>query len=292
MRQTQQKNRMRGRGRKQPNPMSRSFESNGPDVKIRGNASHIAEKYTQLARDALSSGDTVMAENYLQHAEHYNRIIAAAAANSVRDGESGGLNRPQPEFGGQSMDDEDDDEGDDMRLPGERRIQDNRSFGEERIQQPRERDENRNRNDFRNDNRSRGEYRERNDNRDRTDNRDRADFRERSDGREQRVDNREQRPDNRDRSEVREPRQIPIETRPQPEVGDQPEGIRPRRDMRNRRPRPAADDTNGHAGNGAAGRDRPLVAAPAVGISSDAAKLPGSLFGVGPEPIAGPSSDE
>ena len=39
---------MRGRGRKQPNPMSRSFESNGPDVKIRGNASHIAEKYTQL----------------------------------------------------------------------------------------------------------------------------------------------------------------------------------------------------------------------------------------------------
>jgi hypothetical protein len=44
-------------------------------VKIRGNPSHIAEKYITLARDSLSSGDVVMAENYLQHAEHYNRII-------------------------------------------------------------------------------------------------------------------------------------------------------------------------------------------------------------------------
>ena len=78
MRPQQQKNRMRGRGRKQPNPLSRNYESNGPDVKIRGNASHIAEKYSQLARDAQSSGDRVMAENYLQHAEHYFRIIAAS----------------------------------------------------------------------------------------------------------------------------------------------------------------------------------------------------------------------
>lgn len=62
------------------NPLSRNYESNGPDVKIRGNASHIAEKYTQLARDAAASGDNVMAENYLQHAEHYNRIILAAQA--------------------------------------------------------------------------------------------------------------------------------------------------------------------------------------------------------------------
>src|SRR5690606_4280011 len=46
--------------------------------KVRGNAAHIAEKYLQLARDAQSSGDSVMAENYLQHAEHYFRIISAA----------------------------------------------------------------------------------------------------------------------------------------------------------------------------------------------------------------------
>jgi len=73
---------MRGRnrnnGNKGPNPLTKSYESNGPDVKIRGTAQHIAEKYTQLARDAQSSGDPVAAENYFQHAEHYYRIIAAA----------------------------------------------------------------------------------------------------------------------------------------------------------------------------------------------------------------------
>lgn len=73
-------NRSRGRngGRKHVNPLSRNFESNGPDVKVRGNAAHIAEKYMQLARDAQSSSDSVMAENYLQHAEHYFRIVSAA----------------------------------------------------------------------------------------------------------------------------------------------------------------------------------------------------------------------
>ena len=75
---------MRGRNNnnrnnnKGPNPLTKSYESNGPDVKIRGTAQHVAEKYSQLARDALSSGDPVSAENYFQHAEHYYRIIAAA----------------------------------------------------------------------------------------------------------------------------------------------------------------------------------------------------------------------
>jgi phage shock protein A len=46
-------------------------------VKIRGTPAHIAEKYTSLARVACSSGDSVLAENYLQHAEHYNRNIIA-----------------------------------------------------------------------------------------------------------------------------------------------------------------------------------------------------------------------
>src|ERR1700754_190953 len=76
------KNRQRGRnnngGRKHMNPLSRNYESNGPDVKVRGNAAHVAEKYVQLARDAHASGDSVMAENYLQHAEHYFRIVSAA----------------------------------------------------------------------------------------------------------------------------------------------------------------------------------------------------------------------
>ena len=82
-----QNKRMRGRpnnNRRGPNPLTRSYESNGPDVKIRGNAHHVAEKYLQLARDAHTSSDPVAAENYLQHAEHYFRLIAAAEAAQVR----------------------------------------------------------------------------------------------------------------------------------------------------------------------------------------------------------------
>src|SRR6266481_648900 len=73
-----QNKRMRGRNRKGQNPLTRVYESNGPDVKIRGTASHVADKYLQLARDAQASGDPVAAENYFQHAEHYFRLIAAA----------------------------------------------------------------------------------------------------------------------------------------------------------------------------------------------------------------------
>ena len=60
------------------NPLTRVYESNGPDVKIRGTAHHIAEKYLQLARDATSVGDHVTAEAHHQHAEHYLRLIATA----------------------------------------------------------------------------------------------------------------------------------------------------------------------------------------------------------------------
>ncbi|ODT67483.1 MAG: hypothetical protein ABS75_23650 [Pelagibacterium sp. SCN 63-23] len=92
MRPNQNKNRQRGRngGRKHVNPLSRNYESTGPDVKVRGNAAHVAEKYLQLARDAQSSGDSVMAENYLQHAEHYFRIVSSAqqAMNGPREGQS------------------------------------------------------------------------------------------------------------------------------------------------------------------------------------------------------------
>jgi hypothetical protein len=75
--------------RRGQNPLTRVFESNGPDIKIRGTASHVAEKYVQLARDARSSGDPVAAENYYQHAEHYFRLIAAAQEQFRQ-------NQPQP----------------------------------------------------------------------------------------------------------------------------------------------------------------------------------------------------
>ena len=76
MRQGQQR---RGGDRPKPqNALSRHYESNGPDVKLRGTAAQIAEKYLSLARDALASGDMVTAESYFQHAEHYKRIVMVA----------------------------------------------------------------------------------------------------------------------------------------------------------------------------------------------------------------------
>src|SRR5512147_1344711 len=102
MRQGQQNRRGRGRGRKPQNPLARSYESNGPDVKIRGTAAHIAEKYMSLARDALASGDMVSAESYLQHAEHYNRIIMSAQSQfgpqhggHQGDAQNGGYRNPR-----------------------------------------------------------------------------------------------------------------------------------------------------------------------------------------------------
>src|SRR5207248_10406045 len=93
-----QNKRMRGRNnRKSHNPLTRVYESNGPDVKIRGTANHVAEKYLQLARDAQSSGDPVSAENYFQHAEHYFRLIAAANEQFRQQNPNF---QPRPESGG------------------------------------------------------------------------------------------------------------------------------------------------------------------------------------------------
>ena len=114
MRQGQQNRRGRGRGGRKPqNPLARSYESNGPEVKIRGTAAHIAEKYMSLARDALASGDLVAAESYLQHAEHYNRIIMAAQTqfggqpNAQGEGPNGGGSYRNPRW---NSDDEGGDE--------------------------------------------------------------------------------------------------------------------------------------------------------------------------------------
>lgn len=70
--------RSRGRGRRQGNSTNRNYESNGPDLRVRGNARSIYEKYQLLAHDALSAGELINAENYLQHAEHYFRIMQAS----------------------------------------------------------------------------------------------------------------------------------------------------------------------------------------------------------------------
>ncbi len=109
--------RMRGRNRKgghhHQNPLSRMYESNGPDVKIRGTASHVAEKYLQLARDAQSSGDPIAAENYYQHAEHYFRLIAAAQ-EQLRQTQPSFYQQQSGEFRGNAPDGSDDDGEDDQ----------------------------------------------------------------------------------------------------------------------------------------------------------------------------------
>lgn len=116
MRQNPNHKRPRNRGnlgRKPSNNRNQTFDSNGPSVRIRGNAFQVHEKYLTLARDAYSSGDRVMAENYFQHAEHYYRIV-----NATTDPASGG-----PRLNGQAngyhggMDDDDYEDTDEFGRP-------------------------------------------------------------------------------------------------------------------------------------------------------------------------------
>src|SRR3979490_1034982 len=106
MRNRNNNNNNNNNNRRGQNPMTRVFESNGPDIKIRGTASHVAEKYVQLARDARSSGDPVAAENYYQHAQHYFRLIAAPQEQSRQ-------NQPQPRADGNTPEISAEDGGDD-----------------------------------------------------------------------------------------------------------------------------------------------------------------------------------
>ena len=77
MRQGQNPKRPRGRNSGRHNVPSRhqTFDSNGPSIRVRGNAHQVYEKYLTMARDAHVSGDRIMAENYHQHADHYFRIL-------------------------------------------------------------------------------------------------------------------------------------------------------------------------------------------------------------------------
>src|ERR1700756_574623 len=70
---------------------TQTFDSNGPNVKIRGNAYQVFERYVALAREAATSGDRIAAENLYQHAEHYFRIMNA---NGEGQGQQGGVPRP------------------------------------------------------------------------------------------------------------------------------------------------------------------------------------------------------
>lgn len=162
MRPGQQNKRGRGRGgsnnsgggnsnfnRKGGNPLTRTYDSSGPDVKIRGTAQHIAEKYATLARDAQSSGDRVIAENYLQHAEHYNRIIATAQAQMQErfQRDERGEYQDRDNQDGDDIDNNDGDDDGSVRQQPERREQQPRDQQprEQQQREPRERDQRQNR---------------------------------------------------------------------------------------------------------------------------------------------------
>ncbi|MBA3518267.1 MAG: DUF4167 domain-containing protein [Rhizobiales bacterium] len=196
-----QNRRSRSRSRKGPNPLTRSYESNGPDVKVRGTAAHVAEKYMTLARDAQSSGDIVAAENYLQHAEHYSRIVMVAQAQlqpqqgQYRDGPDDGYeddrqmngrglrDRFESNDDGSRDDDDGDDRFDSSEEEQERGFQPQQQpqpqHHQQRQQQPpRQDDRSRNsrpperydrRPDYRNDSRDSRDSRDRSDSRDRND---------------------------------------------------------------------------------------------------------------------------
>jgi Domain of unknown function (DUF4167) len=97
-----------GGGQSGGNGANRVYDSNGPDVKVRGTAQTIAEKYMQLARDAHSSGDTVAAESYYQFSDHYYRVWLAAQPAG------------QPiQFNRRNAEDEYDEEGNEIQPEGE-----------------------------------------------------------------------------------------------------------------------------------------------------------------------------
>jgi hypothetical protein len=97
--------RSRGNPRRYPNQKGGSFESNGPEAKVRGTAQQILEKYQALARDAYSAGDRILAEGYLQHAEHYYRIL-----NSDNDGQGRDNNRNRQQNANRNDDTDNDDQ--------------------------------------------------------------------------------------------------------------------------------------------------------------------------------------
>lgn len=136
MRPSQKPNRARGRGNRKPNGnvVNRVFESAGPEGKVRGTPQQIVDKYLTLARDAHTSGDRVMAENFLQHAEHYQRILLEA--QGPRDEPRQQRVSDQDGADGDGRDDSDAEEGEDVygRRQQDERRDDRPTTGQGRAQ--------------------------------------------------------------------------------------------------------------------------------------------------------------
>lgn len=235
-----QRGRNRNAGNKpQQHNANRAYDSNGPEgIKVRGAAQSVFEKYQQLARDATTGGDRVLAENYLQHAEHYFRLIRAIQPNRpVTDI----IGRDQL---GSGMDIDFEAEHEEPTEAQIAEATENKPEGEEGEDRPRF--ENRQNNNQNRDDRPRDrdrDYgnRQNNQNRDRDDRpRDRDRWRDRDD-RQQGGQNRDDRPRDRDGNRDDRPRDDrPRDDRPR---DDRPRDDRPREDrFRDRDDRPRDRD--------------------------------------------------
>ncbi len=223
--------------RKGQNPLSKRFESNGPEGRVSGTAALVAEKYLQLARDAQSSGDPVLAENYLQHSEHYNRMIMAYREQQglpSPPASENGNGQMRSRFDGPDTDDNADDAASDdfgqaeqpmvQRFPQEPQRGPEATRSDDRPQRQHDGQHQQNQ---QNSESGQGRFRDRQDRQrnrnDRVDNRgdrgERSDRSDRSEHRGERYDNRPERIDRGDRSERFE--------RPADRGFDRPQGERP-----------------------------------------------------------------
>lgn len=105
------RSRNRGNGGRKNNK-TQVFDSNGPDVRIRGTAYQVCEKYLALAKDAAAIGDVIMAENFLQHAEHYQRII-----NEWNEDGNNTVSNDRNTYSNNDQDNRGNHKGDDLSLP-------------------------------------------------------------------------------------------------------------------------------------------------------------------------------
>lgn len=269
-----QRGRNRNAGNKpQQHNANRAYDSNGPEgIKVRGAAQSVFEKYQQLARDATTGGDRVLAENYLQHAEHYFRLIRAIQPNRPvtdiigRDNYSSGMdidfeaeheepteaqiaeateNKPDSEDGEERPrfeNRQNNNQNRDDRPRDRDGYQGNRQNNQNRDDRPRDRDRWRDRDDRPRDGQQGGQQQNRDDRpRDRDGNRDDRprDDRPRDDRpREDRFRDRDDRPRDRDRDQPRDQQQQPRDEAPR---DDRPREEREPRRSRYERDRPRED---------------------------------------------------
>ncbi len=114
-------------------PLNRNhvFDSSGPDMRVRGTAQQLFEKYLQLGRDATGAGDRVMAESYFQYAEHYFRILNAMNLAAQQGTQQGGNTNQQRRY---QQDGDEQDEGEPQPAP----LQTLPGYGEQPVSETRE----------------------------------------------------------------------------------------------------------------------------------------------------------